>query len=260
MKRQHTTNRADSFLRWRCRHIEAFGMFWWPQLNYDVNTAETISVVFEQRGIVNNDVPAILESTTIRNFILNFTDTNSEHYIQPTKLASVLGLVLGTPLPNTWTDNTYWDYRLNTRPQNCLTADIDALEIKANGSIVSVEAAQLFDTSNVDIAMRHIFRTFKFRPNQVNPQQYLSQHKYTKIFGGTSFILFHKINEDGTLNTRDKVFTLKNDERFFTMLTKIVNHYGRQDENLFLSDFEEYLKSELVQHDNIDEAYKWLLG
>ena len=258
MKSQHTSDRKDSFLDWRLSKAVEFGKFWWPQLNYDFATASTISVVFEEQNYLNLNIPEALTHAKIPGYIINFVDKNSGHYVPPKQLANLLNLQLATHIPDDWNGKTYWAYRLSTRPQNCLTADVDALELTSNFNWVGVEAAQLYDTSSVDNAIRHIFRTFKFRPNQVNPKQYLAQHKYLSSLGGQSFILFHKINQ-GIVDEVSPVFTIKNDERFYDMLTKIINDYGRFEEDVFIHDFSDYLRRSLVQHKNIEAAYKWLL-
>lgn len=259
MKPQHTADRKDSFSEWRIGQIDKFGRFLWPQINYDFETADVISAIFEQQGQLNSAIPSTLENAKIKNHIINFTNPGSEYYVSPQNLAKALNLRLATQLPPNWNGCTYWHYRLATRPQNCLTADVDALEVKKSGDFVAVEAAQLYDTSSIDIAIRHIFRTFKFRPNQVNPKQYLAQHKYAKAIGGESFILFHQIIQ-GKTDTNSPVFTIRNDGRFFEMLSKIISQYSKQDEAFFVRDYSGYLRSALKQHKNIDIAYRWLLN
>ena len=260
MKSQHTTDRRDSFTDWRISKINLFGPFLWPQINYDFKNANVISVVFEQNGELNSNIPLQrLESTGITNFLVNFIDPRSSNYVIPSELAKSLKLRLANPLPADWKGKTYWQYRLATRPQNCLTSDIDALEIKADGSFVAIEAAQLYDTSNIDVAIRHIFRSFKFRPNQVNPKQYFAQHKYAKKINGESYILFHQITQ-GQIDSTKPAFTIKNDGLFFEMLTNIITKYSKSDEDLFVKDYYNYLNNALIWHANIEAAYRWLLS
>ena len=49
---------------------------------------------------------------------------------------------------------SYWDFRLATIPKNCLSADIDSLEISKNLKLIAIEAAQLFDTSSKKEAIK----------------------------------------------------------------------------------------------------------
>lgn len=253
--KQIATDRVDSFESWRNFHRASYGDYVWIQLNYNPENADIISLVFEEKANkINSNIPSELLSKNAK--IINFFDPKSKFYIHNIEsLKNVLNLSLLNEITNLNYPSSYWDYRLKTRPQNCLTADIDALEITHSG-FVAIEAAQLFDTSNIDNAIPHIFRTFNFRKNKVNPNQYYAQFKYAKTINSEAFILFHKIN--GTiLDEKSPVFLLKNDEMFYRLLNFILR-LGRTDESEVIKKCSPFLKNSLVQFQNIHEAYRYI--
>lgn len=225
-----TTNKTQSFETWRQKNINRFGDFVWLQMNYDSNNADIISIIFEEKPNINSNLAQTLNKIhNIPYFILNFTNVSSAHYDDGINLHNKLGLVLGNTLSRKI--NSYWDYRLATRPQNCLSADIDSLE-STKTQLVAIEAAQLFNTNTIDEAIPHIFRTFKFRKNEVNEKQYLAQYKLMQKLGGTAFILFHIITNE-VLNDATPVFLMKNDINFYDMLCGIKG-LSRNDEIKFI--------------------------
>lgn len=143
-----------------------------------------------------------------------------------------------------------------TKPQNCLTTDIDALE-NFNNRLVAVEAAQLFDTNNINEAIKHIFKTFKLRKNQVNPEQYLSHYNFANMVNGKSYILFHKINKKSELEDKEKCLLIENNKDFYNMLNEILI-FDRNDMSGFISKYGAYLKNELMQFKDVYETYKYL--
>lgn len=249
-----TTNKTLSFETWRQTNVNRFGDFVWLQMNYDSNNADIISVIFEEKLNINSNLTQILNKIhNIPYFILNFTDISSTYYTDGVKLHDKLGLVLGNALSRKI--NSYWDYRLATRPQNCLSADIDSLEI-AKTQLVAIEAAQLFNTNTIDEAIPHIFRTFKFRKNEVNEKQYLAQYKLMQKLDGKAFILFHIITNNA-LNDTTPVFLIKNDINFYDMLCEIKD-LSRNDEAKFIMLYQNYLTTNLKPYKDIYSAYNYI--
>lgn len=253
--KQIVTDRVNSFENWRDFYRNLYGDYIWVQLNYNPENADIISLVFEEKANkINTNIPSTLFSKN--SIIINLFNPKSDFYVHDIEmLKNVLNLKLLNEITNSNYPSSYWDYRLKTRPQNCLTADVDALEITNNG-FVAVEAAQLFDTSNSDKAIPHIFRTFNFRKNKVNPNQYYAQFKYAKTINSEAFILFHKIN--GTvLDEKSPVFLMKNNEIFYRLLNFILT-LDRTDESDFIRRCSPLLKKSLVQFNNIHEAYRYI--
>ena len=226
--------------------------------------AELIQVVIELKEDVNPIKAAemlklYLEKRGLECYILDFTRKNNIYYVDDIK---TLSKTLNLELANTHINNesfinkSYWGYRIYTRPQNCLTADIDSLE-NFNNVLVPIEAAELFNTANINESIKHIFRTFKFRKNGVNPEQYLSHYNFAKIVNGRAYILFHETTESGVLEDKKMCLLIENNTSFYKMLEKI-NNIHRDDESVFISDYGKYLKDSLIQFNNIYEAYGYL--
>lgn len=249
------TDRTATFEIWRKNNINNFGDFIWIQINYNEHSADTLSVIFEEKDGLNlniEEVKSKLKLNNIKCCVLNFINDKSIYYTDGNDLHNRIGLVLSKQLSSKV--DTYWDYRLKTLPQNCLTTDIDSLEITKT-QFVGIEAAQLFDTTNLDRAMPHIFRTFKFRKNKVNEKQYLAQHKLMQQIGGKAFVLFHKINQNNTLNETSPVFLIENNVEFYNMLCDIKR---LSNESSFIKLYQLYLTSNMKQYDNIYSAYEYI--
>ena len=245
------TDRTATFEIWRKNNVSNLGDFIWIQINYNANSADAISIIFEEKDDLNLNIGEIIPKlNNIQCFILNFTNNKSPYYTDGKDLHNKIGLVLAKQLYDKV--DTYWDYRLKTLPQNCLTADIDSLEI-AKTQFIGIEAAQLFDTMTIDRAMPHIFKTFKFRKNKVNEKQYLAQYKLMQKIGGKAFVLFHIINQNNTLSETSPVFLIENNVEFYNMLCDIKR---LSDESNFIKAYQSYLVSNMKQYDNIYSAYK----
>lgn len=260
MKRVQTS-KANVFENWRIDNINKYGAFIWPQLNYVKNGAIVTAVIIELKKNLNpihsvEKIKTYFTDKGVDSFILDFCNKDSKYYVHDlSNLHNSLNLELYKNVNHNSAVVSYWDYRLRTRPQNCLTADIDALEI-FNGTFVLIEAAQLFDTDSIEKAIQHIFKTFKFRVNQVNPEQYLSHYNFANKIFGESYILFHKISNN-KLECDQKCLLIKNDKKFYEMLNKI-NQMGRDSISNFVATYGEYLKSSLIQFDDIYKAYEYL--
>lgn len=255
------TSRANVFENWRIDNIDKYGVFIWLQLNYIKNGAIIEAVIIELKNNLNpidsaEKIKTYFTDKGIDSFILDFCNKNNKYYVDDlSRLHNDLNLTLYKNIDNDSVVSSYWDYRLQTRPSNCLTADIDSLEI-FNNTFVLIEAAQLFDTANIEEAIKHIFKTFKFRRNQVNPEQYLSHYNFANKIFGKSYILFHKINNN-ELECNQKCLLIKNDKKFYDMLNNIKS-MGRDSMYDFITTYREYLRSSLIQFDDIYKAYEYL--
>ena len=258
MKNIQHYNKKDSFMEWRIRNIKCYGNIYWLQLNYNPETSDILSVILEKRppyiNIKIEKLKEILTKNNIKYFILDFNVLNFNDVLN---LDRKIGLILKDKLnkENAKFIDSYWKYRLQTRPQNCLTADVDSLEI-INNKIILIEAAQLFETCNIDEAVKHIYRTFRFRKNKVNEKQYYSHIKLANIINAKSYILFHKI-KNGKLMEEDCCLILENNENFINMLKDI--KYINNELN-FISKYKDYLDKNLIKFPSIKDAYNYLLN
>jgi hypothetical protein len=253
--KQIQTSKVDAFMNWRKNNINKYGNIIWLQLNYDPNTANIMSIILEQIkpdiNVNTTSIELILKKYNIPFYKLDFYSNN----LNICNLHILIGLRLAKKLKSNDIVKSYWDYRLKTIPQNCLTADVDSLEIK-NDSIVLVEAAQLFETCNIDEAIKHIFRTFKYRKNQVNEKQYYSHYKLAKVINGCSYILFHKIKNNQLIDN-DCCLLIKNNEDFYNLLCNIKKSRNEQE---FLKENKSYLINNLIKFSNIYDVYDYMLS
>jgi len=257
------TSKANAFGNWRIKNTDKFNAFIWLQLNYIKTNAEVIQIIIELKEDLNPvklacQLKNYLVARGIECFILDFNNKDSEYYVHNlTNLGNNLKLSLSKNFEQNSMVDSYWDYRVFTRPQNCLTTDIDALE-NFNNTLVTIEAAELFDTSNINESIKHIFKTFKFRKNQVNPEQYLSHYNFAKKVSGKAYILFHETHKHSyELQDMRPCLLIKNNESFYKMLNKILL-IDRNDISIFVSLYDDYLKNNLAHFNNIYDVYAHL--
>jgi len=258
------TSKVDSFTCWRLNNIHKYGEFNWLQLNYDPTTADIMHIIIEVKEQINTEPEKLKKKIEkqlkrpIPIYILDFNNPKSEYYVDVNNLHKKIGLVINEhSLKNIKNVKSYWEYRLHTKPQNCLTADIDVLEHNNKINLfILIEAAQLYNTQNLYKAIEHIFKTFKFRKNQVNVLQYKSHVELAKLLEAKAYILFHEI-ENRKLKDDRECLLLNNDDFFIEMLIDI--RYGKNDLYKFLNQYRDDLIKKMKQFKNIDEAYKYLI-
>lgn len=260
--KQQRTDKIHSFENWRIKNKGSYGSFIWPQLNYNFSDASIISIIFEQKPDINitrhRELINIIEKSNLPYFIINFLDEKSKYFISPQNLDKKIGLTLTYSNIDFTNIRSYWDFRLATIPKNCLSADIDSLEISDNFKLIAIEAAQLFDTSSKQEAIKHIFRTFKRRHHEVNPKQYLAQYKFSLLTSGEAYILFHKINDKNELDDKSECLLLRNNKEFYEMLCFIKDECSKNDEKRFIQEYGDFLTSNLVPKKNIHESYEFI--
>ena len=249
------TGKVHSFEQWRINHINQYGSFIWPQLNYRTPICDILNVIFEEKPYVNNNLSNFIKGyipTTLTCNIINFIDKSSKNYVDTSSLKSKLNLALSYEYNDSV--SSYWDYRLKTRPHNCITADIDSIELIGKHPI-GIEAAQLYDTENIQESIKHIFKTFAYRKNKVNPFQYIIQQKFMKKIGGNSFILFHKIEKDRLIDNKP-ILLLENNEDFTNILQDIRDTC--LDLSLFLYKYQQFFQNNIKFFNNINEGYNFI--
>lgn len=249
------TNRVHSFEQWRVDNISKYGNFIWPQLNYTTPECNILKVIFEEKNNINMNIDRFIDNYINGNFeykIINVVDKSSRYYIETSSIKDELNLILSNVYHGAV--SSYWDYRIKTRPTNCITADIDSIELKGNYPI-GIEAAQLYDTQNILESIKHIYRTFALRKNKVNPYQYIIQNKFMSEINGKSLIMFHEI-QSGKLDEIKPVLIIENNNEFSNILKEI---YENISESMFLGKYQDYFRQHLKSYENINEGYKAIL-
>lgn len=251
------TNKTHSFSYWRTENIPKYGDFIWVQLNYTIDNYDILNVIFEEKENINNNLNDFIIKyikPTFKYNIINLGDRTSKNYIDAFHLKEKLGLKL-TCEYNGPVDS-YWEYRLKTKPTNCISSDIDSIELI--GQIpIGIEATYLFNTTNINESIKHIYRTFAFRKNKVNPYQYIIQQKFMKTLSGKSYILFHQLNQN-RLDDKEKVLILENNLHFSNILLNIC--YNNISEYMFLEQYKSYLFKNILIFDNIYKGYDYILN
>ena len=259
------TAKVDSFTYWRLNNIHKYGEFNWLQLNYNPNTADIMHIIIEVKEKINiepeklkNKIEKQLKKYT-PIFILDFNNPKSKYYVDVNNLHKKMGLIINEYyLNNIKNVKSYWEYRLCTRPKNCLTADIDVLEYNSNSFII-IEAAELYNTKNINESIKHIFRTFKFRKNQVNVLQYKSHIKLAELLDSKAYILFHEIEKENKKLKDNKHCLLLDNDYFFIKMLIDIKQYGRNNLDQFFYQYKYDLIEKIKQFNSIDSAYKYLL-
>lgn len=249
------TSKVHAYEQWRINNIDKYGSFIWPQLNYTTPNCDILNIIFEEKPNINNSLSDFIRDyipKTLTYNIINLTDHSSKYYITTSSLKTKLNLKLSNEYSGSV--SSYWDYRLKTRPCNCITADIDSIELTEKYP-VGIEAAQLFVTENISESIKHIFNTFTYRTNKVNPFQYIIQQKFMEKIGGKAFILFHKI-ENKLLVDNKPILLLENNEDFTNILKDIRDNSLSL--NSFLCKHQQFFQNNIKSFDNISEGYKFI--
>lgn len=267
--KEKQTGKIDSFTNWRINIRESLPnnlkirSFVWIQVNYSIdcnaNKCNIHSVIFEEKAESNintsrkliEQIQYKLNLVNIPSYCLNLTTIPSY------QIAEILNLKL-LYNPKYINYDSYWNYRLDTKPQNCLTCDIDSFEIGKEFFIL-IEAAQLFNTNKntqLEDVVRHIFRTFARRKNKVNPFQYIAQNAVAQRLNSKSFIMFHKINNN-IFDKESPALLLNNNNFFHQILFDIACNYNTDssDENKFIEKYKLFFKENLIQYNNAYELY-----
>jgi len=259
------TLKVDSFTYWRLNNIHKYGNFNWLQLNYNPNTADIMHIIIEIKDRINT-APEYLKDKIEKQlkepipiFILDFNDPKSKYYVDLNTLHKKIGLTINEYyLKNIKNIKSYWEYRLYTKPQNCLTADIDVLEYNNKLNFMIIEAAELYDTKNINEAIKHIFKTFKFRKNQVNELQYKSHIKFATLLKTKAYILFHEIERENKKLKDDTYCLLLDNNNFFIEMLIDIKQYGKNDLDKFFNQYKYDLIKKIKQFNNIYDTYKYL--
>lgn len=231
--------------------------FLWLQANYTVreNQVRAIkSVVFEKGQEVNDNeklVSKVRENIGqygVRSFHLDFTELNT------TGLHNMLGLEL-TRYSRSSHHTSYYQYRLTTSPKNCVTCNIDALEISRQG-FYCIQAAEIKDTSSASAALSHIIELLSIN-KAVAHQRYNTQYLFSKAIKSQPLILFYK-TVDSSLSDIEPVLMIENNNDFHNMLVDIQSNYAKFKHKDFVAKYKSYLMGALVSFSSIYRAYEQL--
>lgn len=231
--------------------------FLWLQANYTVEEKQvkTIkSIVFEKgqgvndSGVLVSKVRERIGEYGVRSFFLDFNNLNT------TGLHNLLGLEL-SQFSSVSHHSSYHEYRMTTRPQNCMTCNIDALEISSQG-FYCIQATEIKDTSSPVAALSDIIEILGTNKS-VTHQRYNTQALFSKAIKSQSLVLFYK-TVDMKLGDKEPVLMIENNEDFHNMLLDIQSNYAKFKHRDFVNKYKNYLTGALVPFNNIYRAYEQL--
>lgn len=191
----------DYFLEKKAKYI-------WAQLCYDWNTGELIHVVFEK----NTDNEAFVE-WPVKVEDLPFTNidfTGNEPVLDdgsPWDYYNWHKEALGCELQSSpkATPESFWDWRLQTRPKGNATCDLDFLAKTVKGEYIGIEATEIYyvdESSNINQdVFEHFQRLLRLRRGNrpgFNTKQLKAQKQFVEKRGGRMFMLFHQILKNQT--------------------------------------------------------------
>lgn len=207
MKKILYTSKRDVFSAWLNEYFtRTSSKYIWAQICYDWNTGELLHVVFEKN--TENECyiewPVYIPDIPTTN--IDFTGShptleNGEPWdYRSWHIHALSCVLLNEP---TGVPGSFWDWRLNTRPQGNATCDLDFLCKTKEGEYIGIEATEIYyvETSsnfNRDV-YEHFQRLLKLRRGSnpgFNLRQLQAQKNFVQIFGGRMFMLFHQILKD----------------------------------------------------------------
>ena len=150
---------------------------------------------------------------------------------------------------------SYYQYRLTTRPLNCMTCNIDALEISRQG-FYCIQATEIADTSSVSAALSDIIGVLGSNKGVMH-HRYDAQSLFSKTINSQPLVLFYK-TIDGKLSDKEPVFMIENKEGFRSMLLDIQSNYAKFKHDNFVHKYKDYLMKALVSFNNVYRAYEQL--
>lgn len=207
----------------------------WPQICYDWDTGNLLHIVFEKtlenQNYINwpvqiGDIPVTNIDFTCSPPQLDYGKVWDYHKWHQQALNCELAQS-PTTVPT-----SFWNWRLQTRPQGNATCDLDFMCKTVDGKYIGIEATEIYyvDQSsdrNTDV-FEHFQRLFRLRKGKTggfNLRQLKAQMDFVSLFDGRMFMLFHQILKDQNSYSlrEDKCLLLELNEESYHGIEHIVN-------------------------------------
>ena len=241
-------HKKDVFTNWVNAFCQRHNIrYLWPQICYDINTLDILHLVFEKNASNRNFIYwPVINFHCYPKTNLDFTRKHPQldngqawDYHNWHKQALNCNL-LKSP---SQAPASFWNWRLNTRPQGNLTCDLDFL-FKSPSNFYGLEATQIYyvdqDKDPEKDVYEHFKRLFILRKGNESPgfniKQLQAQHKLVSRLNGSFYLIFHQIlNENRHYYLReDKALTLKIDTETLKLLYNVINRYEIDDNLRYL--------------------------
>lgn len=241
MKKVLYTSKRDVFSTWlNDFYVQKRSKYIWAQICYDWETAELLHVVFEKNSENQAYIqwPVQVPGVPVTNidFTTDFpTLENGDPWDYLSWHKSALGCDLMSEPRET--PESFWDWRLKTRPQGNATCDLDFFCKTVESEYIGIEATEIYyvDTSpnpNQDVFehFQRLLRLRKGNSNGFNLRQLKAQKSFVHIFGGRLFLLFHQIlKEQQPYRLReDKCLLLEVDDENYKTIESIIHQSSNE--------------------------------
>ena len=231
MKSVQHYSKKDVFENWLHRNFQT--KYIWPQICYDVNTSQPIHIVFEKNQRNQRYIQwPINHLGTVPSTNIDFTKTpptlpegrpwDYRNWHQH----ALNGRLLNPP---SRVPKSFWDWRLQTRPQNNLTCDLDFLCQNDEGRYVGIEATEIYyvdESPNIEQdCYEHFKRLFIYRRGNTggfNVQQLRAQYAYVKDLFGDLYMIFHQIQKPAYRLVERRVLLIKVDEETLRLIERML--------------------------------------
>jgi hypothetical protein len=236
MKQVLHKSKKDVFSTWLNDYfILKQSKYIWAQICYEWKTGDLLHVVFEKNSANEAYIqwPVHIPNIAVTN--IDFTNgsptlNNGEPWEYQSWHIDALNCDL-LKEPST-EPISFWDWRLQTRPQGNATCDLDFMCKTIENKYIGIEATEIYYvdiSSNVNQdVFEHFQRLLKLRKGSspgFNLKQLKAQNNFVQIFGGRMFMLFHQILKDQQPYRlrEDKCLLLEIDDENYRRIETIVS-------------------------------------
>ena len=215
------------------------GTYIWPQITYDWDSVDLLHVVFEKNSQNKKFIewPATLKNVGITN--IDFTCSppmlsNGTNWDFRTWHKSALSCQLASSPSKI--PESFWGWRLDTRPKGNATCDLDFLGHTKDGKLIGIEATEIYfidESSNINQDVyEHFQRLLRFRKGGgFNIKQLWAQLKFVQAVEGRLFLAIHQIiktTQPFTLKD-DKILLLEIEEKQLDLIKIIIDSSNNAD-------------------------------
>lgn len=237
MKQIQRAHKVDVFYNWVDANLSSHKGFatYWPQICYDYTNETPLHIVFEKK----NDV-FVWPWDHLVNLPWPHTDINFSNSVptladgSPWDYSNWYKTALNGPItmPCSKVPTSFWDWRLQVKPKNNLTCDLDVLHRRnGDGKWVGVEATEIWfvdeDSSNLNQdCYQHVHNLIHLRKD-FNFKALRAQNKFMSALSGKHYLVLHQNNKNKSSLVSSKVMTL---ELNINMISLLENHTGSRDD------------------------------
>lgn len=205
MKSVQYQNKKDVFADWVYEEIIPTNTnVYWPQITYEWNSCEPIHIVFEKNQHSFKwpwDSPVYLKWPFTNIDFTSGTPTlpNGDKWDFKNWYKTALHCSLQNQVRDGYVPPSFWEWRLQTRPQGNATCDMDVL-LKKNGKWIGVEATEIWyvteNQSNYNLDCYQHISNLIHKRKAFNFKALLAQNIFMESINGEHYFVLHQIDKD----------------------------------------------------------------